>query len=86
MNRAPKGTHAWGTRPPLDDLILEEYREQLATGVSMEKAVDNVVANWVEAGAVTRDTYNRFRIRVTGTVERHNETALNALATELEDL
>lgn len=81
MNRAPKGTHAWGTRPLLDQLIVEEYQYELDKGVSCEDAVDKVVANWVEAGAVPdRDTYNRFRIRVTNAVENHNQAAFKALA------
>lgn len=81
MNRAPKGTHAWGTRPLLDQLIIEEYQQILDQGVSVEAAVDKVVANWVEAGAVPdRDTYNRFRVRVTNAVENHNQTVFKALA------
>lgn len=80
MNRAPRGTHAWGSRPPLDDLIVEEYQEELATGVSMEKAIDNVVAKWVKEDLVARVQYNRFRIRVTNAVERHNERAFKMLA------
>lgn len=83
MTNAPKGTHEWGTRPLLDQLILEEYQYELDKGVSCEAAVDKVVANWSEAGAIPdRDTYNRFRIRVTNAVENHNQTVFKALAVD----
>lgn len=85
---APKGVHKWDERPPIDQLIVEHYQRELASGVSVEQAVDNIVASWVQVGVVSRQTYNRFRIKVSNAVENHNQAVFRELAVSsgLEEL